>query len=40
MKKLAIFALIAGLTALAGCGTIEGVGQDISAGSRTVRGWL
>jgi len=26
--------------ALAGCGTIAGVGEDISAGSRTVQGWF
>lgn len=25
---------------LAGCGTIEGVGRDISDGAVTVRGWF
>ncbi|MEL6509259.1 MAG: entericidin EcnA/B family protein [Pseudomonadota bacterium] len=24
----------------AGCGTVEGIGRDISDGSRTVRGWF
>jgi predicted small secreted protein len=33
MKKLA---LIAALLALAGCNTIAGVGQDITAGANTV----
>lgn len=28
------------LAALAGCGTIEGIGQDISSGARTVQGWF
>lgn len=40
MKKLILLAALAGLTALSACGTIEGVGNDISAGSRTVRGWF
>ncbi|ETA49544.1 MULTISPECIES: hypothetical protein [Ponticoccus] len=25
---------------LAGCGTVDGIGQDISDGSRMVRGWF
>lgn len=25
---------------VAGCGTIDGVGQDISSSSRVVRGWF
>jgi predicted small secreted protein len=34
-------ALLLGLAlALAGCGTVDGIGQDISDGSRMVRGWL
>ena len=37
MKKLM---LIAVMTTLAGCATVEGVGQDISGGARTVRGWF
>ncbi|NBZ86113.1 entericidin [Stagnihabitans tardus] len=37
MKKLMILAV---LTALAGCNTVSGVGQDISAGANTVSGWM
>lgn len=33
MKKLALLAILA---ALAGCNTIAGVGEDISAGAHTV----
>jgi predicted small secreted protein len=41
MKKLAIIALgLSCLALLAGCATVEGVGQDISGGARTVRGWF
>ncbi len=41
MNKLAIIALGLGcLAMLAGCATVEGVGQDISGGARTVRGWF
>ena len=33
--------LIAALTAtLGGCATIDGVGQDISSGARTVESWF
>jgi predicted small secreted protein len=35
MKKLLI--LTAALAALAGCNTIAGVGEDVSAGARTVQ---
>lgn len=35
MKKLAL--LVVALTALAGCNTIAGVGEDISGGARTVQ---
>lgn len=35
-----LIAMILGLSALASCGTIEGMGADISAGARTVRGWF
>ena len=35
-----LIAMILGLNALASCGTIEGMGADISAGARTVRGWF
>lgn len=34
MKKLAI--LVAALTALSACNTIEGFGADVSAGARAV----
>lgn len=37
MKHLAILGLLA---VLAGCGTIEGVGEDVSAASRTVQSWF
>lgn len=33
MKKLMILALLA----LGACSTVEGIGQDISAGARTVK---
>ena len=35
-----LIAMILGLSAVASCGTIEGMGADISAGARTVRGWF
>lgn len=35
MKKLIILAMT--LAALAGCNTIAGVGEDVSAGARTVQ---
>ena len=38
MKKT--IALIAVLTALAGCNTVSGIGQDISGGANRVAGWL
>ncbi|WP_420863597.1 entericidin EcnA/B family protein [Algirhabdus cladophorae] len=31
-----MFAVILGLAVLAGCNTVEGVGEDISAGARAV----
>ena len=34
MKKLALLIVLA---ALAGCNTIAGVGEDVSAGARTVQ---
>ena len=37
MKKLMLIAVMA---TLAGCATVEGVGQDISGGAHTVRGWF
>lgn len=35
MKKLILLAIT--LAALAGCNTIAGVGEDVSAGARTVQ---
>lgn len=41
MNKLMMIALGLGcLAVLAGCATVDGVGQDISGGARTVRGWF
>ncbi len=37
MKKLILVAL---LTALAGCNTVAGVGDDVSGGARTVQSWF
>ena len=37
MQKLAV---VAALLALAGCAAVEGLGQDISAGARTVERML
>ncbi len=28
------------LALMAGCGTVDGVGQDISTGARTVQSWF
>ena len=35
--KTALLLIVLGL---AGCGTVEGAGRDISAGARTVGGWF
>ena len=41
MKTLTVIALGLGcLAVLAGCATVDGMGQDISGGARTVRGWF
>ena len=41
MMRAAVFAaLVVGLTGLAGCNTVAGVGQDISGGANRVAGWL
>lgn len=41
MNKLMVIALGLGcLAVLMGCATVDGVGQDISGGARTVRGWF
>ncbi|MEZ5675430.1 hypothetical protein SAMN06265173_1144 [Thalassovita litoralis] len=37
MKKLMVLALL-GL--LAGCATVDGIGQDISGGARRVQSWF
>ncbi len=36
MKKLALLAILA----LAACNTVAGVGDDVSAGARTVQSWF
>jgi len=38
MRKAMLLAAV-GL-ALAGCNTVAGVGQDVSAGANTVQGWF
>lgn len=37
MKKLTLVLLIA---TLAGCATVDGIGQDISGGARQVQSWF
>ncbi len=37
MKKIILFAALA---ALAGCATVDGVGQDISGAARGVQSWF
>lgn len=37
MRKLIILALLAGL---AGCNTVDGIGQDISGGANRVGNWF
>jgi predicted small secreted protein len=37
MKKLTLVVLIA---TLAGCATVDGIGQDISGGARQVQSWF
>jgi predicted small secreted protein len=32
--------MIALAAMLASCGTVEGIGEDISTGARTVQGWF
>ncbi len=32
--------LISIVLTFSACGTVEGIGEDISAGSRTVKGWF
>lgn len=32
--------ILAALLGLAGCGTIEGIGRDISGGANRVSGWM
>ncbi|WP_277818366.1 hypothetical protein [Paragemmobacter straminiformis] len=38
MRKLLILGVVA--VVLAGCNTVSGAGQDISAGANTVQGWF
>jgi len=37
MKKIII---LVALAALVGCGTIDGIGQDLSSASRGVKNWF
>jgi len=37
MKKLAFIALV---TLVAGCATIDGIGQDVSGAARGVQSWF
>ncbi|MGP6088427.1 entericidin EcnA/B family protein [Antarctobacter jejuensis] len=37
MRAILIIGLALGL---ASCGTVDGIGQDISSGARTVQGWF
>jgi len=37
MKKLVVLAVLA---TLAGCGTVDGIGRDISGGANRVAGWF
>lgn len=39
MTRAAII-LMALMTALGGCNTVAGVGDDVSGGARTVQGWF
>ncbi|MCR8547297.1 entericidin EcnA/B family protein [Salipiger sp. P9] len=38
MKQVILLAALA--AGLAGCGTVDGIGQDVSAASRTVQSWF
>lgn len=40
MRKPTNIAIMIALLALSACGTIDGIGQDISQASRTVQGWF
>lgn len=39
-ERMRTIAMILMLAALAACNTIAGVGDDVSAGARTVQGWF
>ena len=38
MRRVLLLILVAGT--FSACATVDGIGQDISGGSRTVRGWF
>jgi predicted small secreted protein len=38
MKRMVLLGTL--MTALAGCNTVAGVGEDVSGGARTVQDWL
>lgn len=40
MRKLFLITATAALMILTGCGTVEGIGRDISGGANRVAGWI
>lgn len=40
MKSLILMALTLMLTSLSACGTVDGIGRDISGGANRVAGWM
>jgi predicted small secreted protein len=40
MRKILMLGAIVALVALAACGTVEGMGRDISGGAQRVGDWL
>ena len=40
MRKLIVIGVIGLFAALAGCATIDGIGQDVSGAARGVQSWF
>lgn len=40
MKKMILVAVLAAMTLVSGCATVDGIGRDISGGANRVSGWL
>jgi len=40
MRKILILGALGALMALGACGTVDGVGRDISGGAQRVGGWF